>query len=49
MKEFLGGKEFANYEDLNEAVTLWLRSLAVEENNVDIEKLVTRYNRCLDT
>ncbi|KAG8225519.1 hypothetical protein J437_LFUL006058 [Ladona fulva] len=44
----LGGKQFANDEELKEAVTSWLSSLAVEEHNIGIEKLVPRFNKCLD-
>lgn len=48
LKEFLGGKQFDNDEELKEAVISWLRSLAVEEYNTGIEKLIPRYKKCLD-
>ena len=38
-----------NDEELKDAVTSWLRSLAAEEYNIGIEKLVSRYNKCLDS
>lgn len=49
LKECLGGKQFANDEDLKQEVTSWLKSLAAEEYNIGIEKLVPRYNKCLDS
>ncbi|KAG8227843.1 hypothetical protein J437_LFUL008487 [Ladona fulva] len=42
LKEFLGEKRFGNDEELKEAVTSWIRSLAVLEYNIGIEKLVPR-------
>lgn len=48
LKEFLGGKQFTNDEELQQAVTAWLKSLAADEYNIGIEKLVPRYNKCLD-
>lgn len=49
-KEIFGWKkQFANDEDLKEIVTSWLRSFAVEEYNIGIEKLIPRYNKCLDS
>lgn len=48
LKEFLGGKQFGNDDELKEAVTTWLKSFAADEYNDGIEKLVPRYNKCLD-
>uniref|UniRef100_A0A1B6IVE1 Mos1 transposase HTH domain-containing protein n=1 Tax=Homalodisca liturata TaxID=320908 RepID=A0A1B6IVE1_9HEMI len=49
LKVFLGGKNFLGDEDLKEGVKTWLHSLAAEQYNVGIEKLVPRYNKCLDS
>jgi hypothetical protein len=40
LKTFLGGKEFGNNEQLKDEVISWLTSLAVEEYNTGIEKLI---------
>lgn len=48
LKDFLGGQQFANDDELKEAVTSWLTTLAVDDYNVGIEKLVPRYTKCLD-
>ncbi|KAG8312506.1 hypothetical protein J6590_023113 [Homalodisca vitripennis] len=42
-------KNFLGDEDLKEGVKTWLHSLAAEQYNVGIEKLVPRYNKCLDS
>lgn len=40
LKEYLGRKQFANNEDLKQDVMSWLKLLAVEEYNIEIEKLI---------
>ncbi|GBM70850.1 hypothetical protein AVEN_126761-1 [Araneus ventricosus] len=48
LKEFLGGKRFGSDEELENAVTTWLNELVAEEYDVEIPKLVNRYNKCLN-
>lgn len=40
---------FTNDEDIKKAVTSWLQSLAVTEYITRIEKLVSRYNKYLNS
>lgn len=40
---------FTNDEDIKKAVTSWLQSLAVNEYITRIEKLVSRYNKYLNS
>ncbi|GBO44698.1 hypothetical protein AVEN_69109-1, partial [Araneus ventricosus] len=46
LKEFLGGKRFGSYDELENAVTTWLNELAAEEYDMGILKLVDKYDKC---
>ncbi|GBM70796.1 hypothetical protein AVEN_127342-1 [Araneus ventricosus] len=48
LKEFLGGKRFGSDEEIENAVNTWLNELATEEYNMEILKLVDRYDKCLN-
>ena len=48
LKDFLAGTKFQNDEELKEAVTAYLNTLAAEEYDTGIQKLVTRYDKCLN-
>jgi hypothetical protein len=48
LKEFLGRKHFTSDDDVKTAVNMWLNTLAAEEYNRGILKLVDRYDKCLN-
>jgi hypothetical protein len=48
LKEFLGGRRFKSDEEVKDAVKEWLNGLAAEVYEEDIQKLVTRYDKCLN-
>jgi histone-lysine N-methyltransferase SETMAR len=48
LKEFLGGRRFKSYEKVKDAAKEWLNGLAAEVYDEDIQKLVTRYDKCLN-
>jgi hypothetical protein len=48
LKEFLGGRRFKNDEEVKDAVKEWLNGLAAEVYDEGIQKLVTRYDKCLN-
>jgi histone-lysine N-methyltransferase SETMAR len=48
LKEFLGGRRFRSDEEVKDAVKEWLNGLAVEVYDEGIQKLVTRYDKCLN-
>jgi hypothetical protein len=48
LKEFLGGRRFKSDETVKDAVKEWLSELAAEVYDEDIQKLVTRYDKCLN-
>jgi histone-lysine N-methyltransferase SETMAR len=47
LKEFLGVRRFKSDEEVKNAVKEWLNGLAAEVCDEDIQKLVTRYDKCL--
>jgi histone-lysine N-methyltransferase SETMAR len=48
LKEFLGGRRFKSDETTKDAVKEWLNELAAEVYDEGIQKLVTRYDKCLN-
>jgi histone-lysine N-methyltransferase SETMAR len=48
LKEFLNGRRFKSDEEVNDAVKEWLNVLAAEVYDEGIQKIVTRYDKCLD-
>jgi histone-lysine N-methyltransferase SETMAR len=48
LKEFLGGRRFKSDEEVKDAVKVWLNGLAAEVYDEGIQKLVTRYDKCLN-
>lgn len=48
LKEFLGGKRFATDDEVKEAVKDWLSSQAADVYDLGIQKLVERYDKCLN-
>jgi hypothetical protein len=48
LKEFLGGRRFKSDEEVKDAVKEWLNGLAAEVYDEVIQKLVTRYDKCLN-
>jgi hypothetical protein len=48
LKEFLGGRRFKSDEELKDALKEWLNGLAAAVYDEGIQKLVTRYDRCLN-
>ncbi len=48
LKGWLGSQRFANDEELKQGVTTYLQKLDAEFFRVGIEKLVTRYDKCLN-
>jgi histone-lysine N-methyltransferase SETMAR len=48
LKEFLGGRRFRSDEEVQDAVKEWLNGLAAEIYDEGIQKLVTRYDKCLN-
>jgi len=47
-KKFLGGKRFDDFDDMKDAVQKWLTSQAAAFYEEGIQKLVTRYDKCLN-
>ncbi|GFS77895.1 uncharacterized protein TNCV_2027831 [Trichonephila clavipes] len=47
LKSFLAGKHFNNDKELKENVSNWLKTQAATFNEEGIEKLVPRYDTCL--
>ncbi|GFW30405.1 hypothetical protein TNCV_453431 [Trichonephila clavipes] len=48
LKEFLGGKRFDTADEVKEEVQDWLSSQAADVYNLGIQKLVERYDKCLN-
>ena len=48
LKKFLGGKRFGDNDDLKDAVQKWLTSQVAAFYEEGIQKLVPRYNKCLN-
>jgi histone-lysine N-methyltransferase SETMAR len=48
LKEFLGGRRFKSDETVKDAVKEWLNGLAAEVYDEGIQKLITRYDKCLN-
>jgi hypothetical protein len=48
LKEFLGSRHFKSDEEAKDSVKQWLNVLAVVVYGEGIQKLVTRYDRCLN-
>ncbi|GBM49736.1 hypothetical protein AVEN_26836-1, partial [Araneus ventricosus] len=44
----MGGKRFGSEEELENAVTIWINELVAEEYDIEILKLVERYDKCLN-
>jgi hypothetical protein len=44
----LGGRRFKSDEEVKDAVKEWLNGLAAEVYDEGIQKLVTRYDKCLN-
>jgi hypothetical protein len=48
LKKFLAGQSFNNDEDVKKAVQKWLSSQAATLYDEGIQKLVSRYDKCLN-
>lgn len=48
LKQHLGGRRFANEENLKEEVQTWLTSLAAEWYDAGLKKLLPRYQKCIE-
>ena len=48
LKKFLGGQQFDDDDDLKDAVQKWLTSQVVAFYEEAIQKLVHRYDKCLN-
>jgi hypothetical protein len=48
MKEFLVARRFKSNKEVKEAVKLWSNGLAAEVYDEGIQKLITRYDKCLN-
>jgi hypothetical protein len=48
MKKWLGSQSFDDDEELQSSVVGWLQSQAVEFYDCGIQKLVKRYDKCLN-
>jgi hypothetical protein len=48
LTEFLGGRRFKSEEEVKDDVKVWLNGLAAEVYYEGIQKLVTRYDKCLN-
>jgi hypothetical protein len=48
LKKFLAGQRFNNDEDVKRAVQNWLSSQAATFYDKGIQKLVSRYDKCLN-
>jgi hypothetical protein len=44
----LGGRRFKSNEEVKDAIKEWLNGLAKEVYEEGIQKLVTRYDKCLN-
>ena len=49
LKKFLFGQHFQNDRDAEMSVTQWLQSQATDFYNTGIQKLVPRYDKCLNS
>jgi len=49
MKCFLAGKQFHSDAEVETIVNNWLQQQAVDFFDTSIQKLVMRYNKCLDS
>jgi hypothetical protein len=49
LKNFLGGRRVHIDSEVKEAVNKWFASQAASFYNVGIQKLVPRYNKCLNS
>jgi hypothetical protein len=47
-KEFLGGRRFKSDEEVKDGVKEWLNGLAADVYDEGIQRLVTRYDKCLN-
>ncbi|GFV24580.1 HTH_48 domain-containing protein [Trichonephila clavipes] len=48
LKEFLGGKRFDTADEVKEEARDWLSSQAADVYDLSIQKLVERYDKCLN-
>jgi hypothetical protein len=48
LKTFLGGRPFHDDSEVNEAVNTWFASQAASFYDTGIQKLVPRYDKCLN-
>jgi histone-lysine N-methyltransferase SETMAR len=48
LKEFFGGRRFKSDEEVRDAVKEWLNGLAAEVYDEGIQKLIARYEKCLN-
>jgi hypothetical protein len=48
LKTFLGGRRFHDDNEVKEAVNTWLASQAASFYDAGIQKLVPRYDKCLN-
>jgi hypothetical protein len=48
LKKFLGGRRFKSDEEVKDAVKERLNGLAAEVYDEGIQKLVTRYDKCMN-
>ncbi|VVC30348.1 Hypothetical protein CINCED_3A021970 [Cinara cedri] len=48
MKSFMGGQNFNEDDDVKKAVSAWLQSQALSFYDEGIQKLVPRYDKCLN-
>jgi hypothetical protein len=48
LKTFLGGQQFHHDSEVKEAVITWFASQVASFYNIGIQKLVPRYNKCLN-
>jgi histone-lysine N-methyltransferase SETMAR len=48
MKTFLGGRRFRDDNEVKEAVNTWFASKAASFNDAGIQKLVPRFDKCLN-
>jgi hypothetical protein len=48
LKQFLGGTRMGSDEDVKKTVKDWFSGLAADFYDAGIQKLVTRYDKCLN-
>jgi hypothetical protein len=48
LKKFLGGRRFKINEEVEDSVQQWLNGPAADVDDEDIQKPVTRHDKCLD-